>query len=103
MGLIHYPDDFLLAATDKNMQYVHGYIRTYVSQSWHPIAEDKTCRPAQELIFLSIDVDTIKEVIRLLDDQLATLMHTLRTWVIGMLRRGEYTSPTATTYNLIVL
>lgn len=81
MGLIHYLGDFLIAARDKHTcnKFMDIFASTCHSLGI-PIAEDKTCGPAQELIFLGIEVDTVNQMIRLSDDRLAALMHTLCTW-----------------------
>ena len=82
IGFIHYLDDFLISALDSHT--CHSFMQSFSrlgASLGIPIADNKTCGPAQQLVYLGIEVDTVRQVIRLSDDRLANLIAMLKGWV----------------------
>ena len=81
LGLIHYLDDFLIAAVDEDTcrRYMQSF-NDLCERLGIPIAIEKTCGPTQILIYLGIEIDVPPHIIRLSDEKLADLITLLNAW-----------------------
>ena len=80
--VIHYLDDFLICAPDKqtctswlcSFQDIMEYLGV-------PVAHDKTVPPSPVLVFLGIEIDIINQIIRLPSEKLNDILSQLGGWV----------------------
>ena len=80
VGLIHYLDDFLIVAKDRDTchRFMQGLDNLCATLDI-PVADDKTCGPVQVLVYLGIEIDIKRQIIRLSDERLDTLLTMLHT------------------------
>ena len=79
--VIHYLDDFFLcvASQDECRKHMDTMLSLF-AELGVPVAEDKTCGPAQVVSYLGIEIDVLASEIRLLSDKLKDLLSLLQQW-----------------------
>jgi len=81
--IIHILDDFLLATVGPNDQQCRQNLQTLL-QVFHnlgvPIAEEKTEGPAQVMVFMGIELDSVAQEARLPSDKLQRLKSSFAEW-----------------------
>ena len=79
--ILHYLDDFLLAA--PSIEIASNWMNTLfrvLEDIGVPIAKEKTVSPATRVTFLGIEIDTIDRCIRLPQEKLSGLLTLLHQW-----------------------
>ena len=81
--LLHYLDDFLLAAPSAEIasEWMHVFYQV-CTDIGVPIAEEKTIGPATNITFLGIEIDTVAQCIRLPRAKLTAILTLLQEWDI---------------------
>ena len=78
-NIMHYLDNFWLASAE--CQNNLDIIKHTCSSLGVPLAAENVEGPLTTLAFLGIAIDTIKMEIRLADDKLARIRHTVSNWL----------------------
>ena len=79
--VIHYLDDFFLCASSQLECHRHmDTVTSLFSELGVPVADDKTCGPAQVVSYLGIEIDALAQEIRLPADKYHELLLLLRQW-----------------------
>ena len=79
--VIHYPDDFFICSGSQEECRKHMLsMSSLLSELGVPIADDKTCGPAQSISYLGIEIDALAQEVRLPADKLKELLQLLKLW-----------------------
>ena len=79
--IVHYLDDFFLCVSSQEECFQHmSTLSKLFSELGVPIAEDKTCGPAQVISYLGIEIDALAQEICLPQDKFHELLTMLYQW-----------------------
>ena len=81
VGLLHYLDDFFLAAVSHDI--CAGYMSTMLAickSLGVPVAREKTVGPAQTITYLGIEIDAAHQIVRLPPDKLKDAANMVAAW-----------------------
>jgi len=80
--LIHYLDDYFMCNSSFNGCHDDmNKVQTACQELGVPLAPDKIMGPAKSLIYLGIEIDSVRQTIRLPEEKYNELLATLATWV----------------------
>ena len=81
-GITHYLDDFFLVASSREeCQYKIDLVCFVFKLLGIPIAEDKLEGPTQSIVYLGIQIDSLRSIICLPTDKLVELKFLVSTWI----------------------